>query len=339
MTAITAAQTFQATVHPGIENFSLIENRIKNVFLKAIKALLFLPKTIYGWMHRIVGIPIYPAPIVNSEHRAIEAHKALFADKSISFKTADGITLTGAHFSPEGKKADKTMIYFLGNADNFLMRTPNSIQKKADDLGLNLFIFNYRGNNPSEGTRSREGLILDGDAALQYVRSLGASDKHIILHGTSLGGAIAAQVASIHPQVNFCSERSFSKLSDEIIHLFGGGILGKILSKAACLFGWEFDSLKAWEKIGGHKWVIQAPYDGIIKPEAQFAKHVSYQDKSIPILNLGQRFGWPTHVALNPRNPEDVKKVLQIMGMMEHNYDIFERADVIDFYKSQLSKI
>lgn len=336
--AIAAQPVFQARMHLENEESLGVENRIKKIFDRVIDGLTFLPKTLWGFIHRIVGIPVYPAPLIHKESQALKDAKELFKEHLISFQAADGTILSGAHFVCKDVESPKTMIYFLGNADNFLIRSPDFIQKKADDLGVNIFIFNYRGNYPSLGTRSKDGLILDGDAAFQYVRSLGINESDIILHGASLGGAIAAEVAAMHPQVNFCIERSFSKLSDEIKYLFGGGVIGKIIASIAKVFGWEFDSLASWDKIQGKKWVIYTPFDGVIRPEAQFAQHIVKHDDSAQILTLRQRFGVPRDLDVDIDNPQEVKKAYQTLGLWEHNYDIFDSRYVIDFYRSQLSR-
>ena len=65
------------------------------------------------------------------------------------------------------------------------------------NLGLNCFIFDYHGYGSSEGKPSEEGTYLDAKAAYKWLteeKEISADD--IIVFGRSLGGSIAAQLAS-----------------------------------------------------------------------------------------------------------------------------------------------
>ena len=65
------------------------------------------------------------------------------------------------------------------------------------DLGLNCFIFDYRGYGNSEGEPSEEGTYMDAAAAYKWLREeKGQSAEEIIIFGRSLGGSIAAKLAS-----------------------------------------------------------------------------------------------------------------------------------------------
>jgi fermentation-respiration switch protein FrsA (DUF1100 family) len=64
-------------------------------------------------------------------------------------------------------------------------------------MGLNCFIFDYRGYGNSEGKPSEEGTYLDARAAYKWLtEEKKISPDDIIVFGRSLGGSIAAQLAS-----------------------------------------------------------------------------------------------------------------------------------------------
>jgi fermentation-respiration switch protein FrsA (DUF1100 family) len=65
------------------------------------------------------------------------------------------------------------------------------------DIGLNCFIFDYRGYGNSQGKPTEEGTYLDAAAAYKWLteeKRIPPAD--IIIFGRSLGGCIAAQLAS-----------------------------------------------------------------------------------------------------------------------------------------------
>ena len=81
-------------------------------------------------------------------------------------------------------------------------------------LGVNVFIFDYRGYGQSEGSPSEEGMYLDSQAALDYIRSrrdLNA-DK-IVLFGRSLGGAMAVEMASRSSVCGLILESPFTSVA------------------------------------------------------------------------------------------------------------------------------
>ena len=65
------------------------------------------------------------------------------------------------------------------------------------NLGLDCFIFDYHGYGSSEGKPSEEGTYLDVAAAYKWLtEKKRISPNNIILFGRSLGGSIAAQLAT-----------------------------------------------------------------------------------------------------------------------------------------------
>ncbi len=113
--------------------------------------------------------------------------------EDVYFTTSDGIKLNG-WFIPAAN-SETTLIFLHGNAGNISHRM-GSIQI-FNRLGLNVFIFDYRGYGKSNGRPYEEGTYLDAKAAYDYVaRTKEVNRDKIILYGESLGGAIAYELAT-----------------------------------------------------------------------------------------------------------------------------------------------
>jgi len=117
-----------------------------------------------------------------------------------------------------GKNATKTLLFFHGNAGNISQRMESI--KIFHELGLNVFIFDYRGYGMSTGRPSEQGLYDDARTAWQYLtQTRGVPGSSIIIFGRSLGGAVAAQLASEVPAAGLIAESTFSSAKDVARHL------------------------------------------------------------------------------------------------------------------------
>ena len=122
--------------------------------------------------------------------------EAGLAYEDVSFTTEDGVTLHGWFVPGRG---DVTWLWFHGNAGNVSDRLGN-LKQLHDRLGVNVFLFDYRGYGQSEGTPSEEGLYLDAEAALAYLNSReDVRSDRIVYFGRSLGAAVAVDLAGHQP--------------------------------------------------------------------------------------------------------------------------------------------
>ena len=113
--------------------------------------------------------------------------------EDVFFTAPDGVKLHG-WFAPGS--SDVTWVWLHGNAGNISNRVDN-LAVLHQRLGVNIFIFDYRGYGLSEGKPSERGTYLDGVAALAYVRSRRDVDgRKIVLFGRSLGCAVAVEIAA-----------------------------------------------------------------------------------------------------------------------------------------------
>ena len=129
--------------------------------------------------------------------------------EDVIFSTGDGFKLHG-WFVPG--KGDITLLWCHGNAGNISYRLDN-LQLLHERLGVNIFLFDYRGYGLSQGKPTEEGTYLDAEAALEHLSSSSDIDKNsIVIFGRSLGGAVAVDLASRHPCLGLILESTFSSV-------------------------------------------------------------------------------------------------------------------------------
>lgn len=131
--------------------------------------------------------------------------------EEVTLKTADGVQLSSWYVPTEN--SELTVLFCHGNGGNITHRL-DSINI-LHNLGLNCFIFDYRGYGDSEGKPSEEGTYLDAMAAYKWLtetRKLPANK--IIILGRSLGGSIAAQLASKVDVAGLIVESGFTSYVD-----------------------------------------------------------------------------------------------------------------------------
>lgn len=131
--------------------------------------------------------------------------------EDVYFDTSDGVKLNGWFVG--AKDAKSTLLFFHGNAGNIGDR----LGKIAlfHKLGLNVFIFDYRGYGKSEGSPTEEGIYKDGLAAFDYLVTRNDVYKNrIIGYGASLGSAVAVDLATKRPLAALILDGTFSSATD-----------------------------------------------------------------------------------------------------------------------------
>jgi fermentation-respiration switch protein FrsA (DUF1100 family) len=126
--------------------------------------------------------------------------------------TEDGVKLHG-WFAP-AESARATLILSHGNGGNIshqylLMRS--LLRHK-----FNVLMYDYRGYGKSEGTPTETGIYMDSRAFYDYAVSLPEVDsQRIIVWGTSLGGAVAIDLATQRHAAGLILESTFTSAGDE----------------------------------------------------------------------------------------------------------------------------
>lgn len=173
--------------------------------------------------------------------------------EDVFFKTKDNVTLHG-WFVP-CKNAKATLIYCHGNAGNISHRLEKAVI--FHHLGLNSFLFDYRGYGNSQGAPTEKGIYLDAQAAYDYLLTRNDIDKEkIIGFGSSLGGAAAIDLAVRRKLAALIVDSSFTCAKE----------MGKTVYPfiPAFVYTTKFDSIKKVKKITTPKLFIHSMNDEIV---------------------------------------------------------------------------
>jgi fermentation-respiration switch protein FrsA (DUF1100 family) len=84
-------------------------------------------------------------------------------------------------------------VFLHGNAGNITHRAGHALA--ITSAGSSVLLLDYRGYGKSDGTPSEAGLYADADAAYESLTHSGYPPERIVLHGESLGCAVAVDVA------------------------------------------------------------------------------------------------------------------------------------------------
>ena len=173
--------------------------------------------------------------------------------EDIYFDTSDNKTLNGWFIA--GDEAEFTVIFCHGNAGNISHR----LEKISifHGLGLNMFIFDYRGYGKSGGIPSESGLYKDIRAAYRYLtEERKIPGDNIILYGESIGGAVVIDLAQEENVGALITEETFTSVKDM------AGIAYPFMPNI--IFSSRFDSIPKIKKITCPKLIIHSVDDEIV---------------------------------------------------------------------------
>ncbi|MBU0634341.1 MAG: alpha/beta hydrolase [Candidatus Omnitrophica bacterium] len=176
--------------------------------------------------------------------------------EDIFFSTEDNVKLHGWFIPKNGAKT--TLVFAHGNGGNISHRLEKILF--FNKLGLNIFIFDYRGYGKSRGCPSEAGLYRDGRAALSYLKSAPARDdkgkQAIIVYGESLGGAVAIDLAAKEKIDGLILEGTFTNVRDMARIIYP--VLPAFLIKS------KFDSLAKIREVEKPKLCLHSRDDDIV---------------------------------------------------------------------------
>jgi uncharacterized protein len=169
------------------------------------------------------------------------------------FETSDGKKIH-AWFIPR-TDAELTVLFSHGNAGNIGHRLDKI--KMLNDIGFNVFIYDYRGYGISKGSPSEKGIYEDAYAAYEYlVYKLNVPNNNIILYGESIGGAVSIEVALNRHVRGLITESTFTSVKDMVRAAFP--LIPHFI------FSSRFDSLSKISDIKCGKLIIHSIDDEIV---------------------------------------------------------------------------
>lgn len=131
----------------------------------------------------------------------------------LSIPTQDGETLYGWHRDAVWSGPRRVVLYFHGNASSLLAQI--ELQNLLLSEGWDFVGIHYRGYPASSGVASEDGLHRDAMAAWRFVTGeLGTEANRIAIHGRSLGGGVAVQLASKVNPGALVMESTFTSIVD-----------------------------------------------------------------------------------------------------------------------------
>lgn len=192
-------------------NGAWVKRRLVNLAIGVALGLAFGSLMIRLLENRMIfPAPRYPQGFVPPESYGLKAEE-------VWLTTSDGVRINGWFFPQTGAK--RVLLFFHGNAEN--IGTGLGRTKVLSTLGLNIFAVDYRGYGKSEGSPDEAGVYRDADAAYRYLTGeRGFRPKDVIIHGVSLGGAVAIDLASRVECGGLIAESTFTSARDMARHAF-----------------------------------------------------------------------------------------------------------------------
>lgn len=174
--------------------------------------------------------------------------------EEVELVSEDNLRLHGWYIS--SPDANRVLLFFHGNAGNISHRQQSIAIFHR--LGLNILIVNYRGYGKSEGTPGEQAFYRDSRVAWNYLLTeKNVNRENIIIFGRSLGGIIAAELASEVQPGHLILESTFSSARDMSKRLF------PVMSNFVPL-RFEFNAIDYIKNVKSPILVAHSPDDEII---------------------------------------------------------------------------
>ncbi|SFN49723.1 MARTX multifunctional-autoprocessing repeats-in-toxin holotoxin RtxA [Xenorhabdus japonica] len=142
------------------------------------------------------------------DRRNIDNHTQIILDAAVAKGAANKITLQGeagrlTGYYHSGAQKDqgehspaKKVVLFIHGSGSSAEEQTSIIQNHYQKQGVDMLAVNMRGYGSSDGNPSEKGLYQDARTMFSYlVNDRGIKPENIIIHGYSMGGAVAADLA------------------------------------------------------------------------------------------------------------------------------------------------
>ncbi len=171
--------------------------------------------------------------------------------QDVWLRARDGVRLHAWWVDPPGARV--ATLFLHGNAGNVTHRVPHIREIAA--AGSAVLALDYRGYGKSEGRPTERGLYADADAAYDQLEAFG---RPIVLHGESLGSAVAVDLAARRPCAALVLEAPFTSAR---------AIAGRVLPVLGPLLISSYDSTEKIKRVRAPLLVMHGDRDSIVPIE------------------------------------------------------------------------
>lgn len=128
------------------------------------------------------------------------------SNATLKLKSRDGVQISAIYLP--NPQATYTILFSHGNAEDLATLAAELEDVRA--IGFSVFAYDYHGYGTSGGKANEQNAYEDHDAAYEYLTQvLQVPVNRVIVHGRSLGGALAIDLASRKPVGGLIIESSF----------------------------------------------------------------------------------------------------------------------------------
>jgi uncharacterized protein len=185
-----------------------MRRKLQRVLVPLVVGYVLLCSCVAGFQRSLTYFP--------EDRLAMTPYQVGLAGEDISLSTDDGLELAAWWFPhPEPRGA---VILCHGNGGNRSYALP--LARRFFDRGFSVLDFDYRGYGGNPGSPSEDGLRADAHAALAHVTAEGFTPERILVHGHSLGSAVAIALAAESDVGAVIIENAFSSLTDVASELY-----------------------------------------------------------------------------------------------------------------------
>jgi fermentation-respiration switch protein FrsA (DUF1100 family) len=153
------------------------------------------------------------------------AHEFLFRPPVVSYErdssfeyvvAEDGVELN-VFWEAAGRDA-WTVLYLCGSEEDLSMAMPKL--RNYQLKGYNVASFEYRGYGFTDGTPNESNLYEDAGLVYDYLlREKGVNESRLVLHGRSVGGGVATELATIRDPARLILESTFTSVYENLLSL------------------------------------------------------------------------------------------------------------------------
>ena len=164
---------------------------------------------------------------------------------------SDGVRLHGWWIPKSG--ATFVTLYLHGNGGNITHR--EAIVPVITGAGSALLLLEYRGYGRSEGSPSEKGLYRDADAGYEWLLAQGWKAEQVVIHGESLGTAVAIDLAARRRCAGLVLASPFTSAQ---------AVAGRVLPLLGPVLVWTYNSKRKIGRVRAPILVLHGDRDEVI---------------------------------------------------------------------------